>query len=527
MLDSTVIKNRLIGVFSVVLVVLVGIGSSVAVAAVAPEDVVLGSSTDEFVTSLDSAETYCVEIDTLIGCNAARVVTSFSVRAGSVGGSVQLKLFQFLNPKDTSSTATVVASSSVETAEANKLNTFDTRIPLVEDSDVLAGIATVGTGPELSYVEGSESFHTSYSFSPVPSSSFLLASGTKTTSSSVNLDLTVEGDNDGDGYGDVTQDDDDDNDGVVDGVDNCRLVSNASQANIDLDSYGDACDSDDDDDGSPEFSGGEMFGTSVTDRDSDDDGLKDGDESIPRMSVPFFSPAAYETLPNDFDSDDDGLGDGLEVGVTAGVDGIGSQITGTDSSVFTADSDSSTTTDPIDDDSDDDGLKDGEEDVNHNGRVDSGETDPNLYDTDGDGRSDRQGPKVGEFGFVKASKRLSRQGKACVKVSSSVADTAFRVSLVRGGSFVSYRKGGSKRRLKIKRGIKARSVVKSQSKAGKTTKVCLKVKLAKKASKVLKKRKGALLSLNLKLTAKTSTANATLATSTGKSKQLKKYKFKK
>ncbi len=51
-------------------------------------------------------------------------------------------------------------------------------------------------------------------------------------------------------------------------------------------------------------------------------------------------------------------------------------------------------TNPFDSDSDHDGIPDGEEDANHNGRVDPGETDPRNWDTDGDGLSDleeRQG----------------------------------------------------------------------------------------------------------------------------------------
>ncbi|XXF76448.1 Ig-like domain-containing protein [Myxococcaceae bacterium GXIMD 01537] len=45
-------------------------------------------------------------------------------------------------------------------------------------------------------------------------------------------------------------------------------------------------------------------------------------------------------------------------------------------------------TNPNDDDSDDDGVLDGNEDANHNGVVDAGETSPLLADTDGDGLAD-------------------------------------------------------------------------------------------------------------------------------------------
>ena len=53
---------------------------------------------------------------------------------------------------------------------------------------------------------------------------------------------------------------------------------------------------------------------------------------------------------------------------------------------------------PLVDDTDDDGLKDGSansEDMNDNGLVDAGETDPNNPDTDGDGWSDGQEVNAG------------------------------------------------------------------------------------------------------------------------------------
>jgi hypothetical protein len=45
---------------------------------------------------------------------------------------------------------------------------------------------------------------------------------------------------------------DTDADGVLDGVDNCILDANTSQANFDGDTRGDACDADDDNDGTPD-----------------------------------------------------------------------------------------------------------------------------------------------------------------------------------------------------------------------------------------------------------------------------------
>jgi tetratricopeptide (TPR) repeat protein len=53
-------------------------------------------------------------------------------------------------------------------------------------------------------------------------------------------------------------------------------------------------------------------------------------------------------------------------------------------------------TDPTNPDTDGDGLLDGQEDANHNGKVDPGETDPNKADSNGDGKSD--GEEAGQAG---------------------------------------------------------------------------------------------------------------------------------
>jgi MYXO-CTERM domain-containing protein len=59
-------------------------------------------------------------------------------------------------------------------------------------------------------------------------------------------------DNDGDAQGDVC-DTDDDNDGVGDSSDNCPFTFNPTQADNDADGLGDACDPDDDNDGKADF----------------------------------------------------------------------------------------------------------------------------------------------------------------------------------------------------------------------------------------------------------------------------------
>lgn len=57
-----------------------------------------------------------------------------------------------------------------------------------------------------------------------------------------------QADLDGDGIGDAC-DDDKDGDGVLDEADNCSLIANPGQENNDQDEQGDACDTDDDNDG--------------------------------------------------------------------------------------------------------------------------------------------------------------------------------------------------------------------------------------------------------------------------------------
>ncbi|MGQ0507445.1 MAG: adventurous gliding motility lipoprotein CglD [Myxococcaceae bacterium] len=109
--------------------------------------------------------------------------------------------------------------------------------------------------------------------------------------------------------------------------------------------------------------------------DTDGDGIKDGVELGRTTSVNttcnFMGDAdsATRTIPTDADSDADSISDGLEDASRNGVRDTGE-------------------TDPANPDSDGDQLKDGAEDVNHNGVKDSGETDPRLKDTDNDLISD-------------------------------------------------------------------------------------------------------------------------------------------
>lgn len=129
---------------------------------------------------------------------------------------------------------------------------------------------------------------------------------------------------------------------------------------------------------------------SPLDADNDDDGLSDGEESN-----------VFGTNPNDPDSDSDGLNDGLELGrvqeISTGYsEGTGIAYFGTALS-WDPDEDPGSTTNPLDSDTDGGGVSDGDEDINRNGRVDAGETDPiitaddlgvPISDTDNDGVPD-------------------------------------------------------------------------------------------------------------------------------------------
>ncbi len=131
------------------------------------------------------------------------------------------------------------------------------------------------------------------------------------------------------------------------------------------------------------------IGTNPNDADSDDDGVIDGQEPL------FNQDTDGDGLINalDPDSDNDGLWDGTELGFDCA-----NAATDASKGHCTADADGGTTkTDPLDKDTDDGGVGDGSEDVNHNGKIDAGETDPTVghgaddlqnVDTDGDGLGD-------------------------------------------------------------------------------------------------------------------------------------------
>jgi hypothetical protein len=163
-----------------------------------------------------------------------------------------------------------------------------------------------------------------------------------------------------------------DDDDIADDEDNCPLVANQDQTDTDGDGEGDACDDDADNDGVDNDTETDA-GTDPLDTDSDDDGVEDGEDGYEDSD----DDGLIDAL--DPDSDNDGILDGTELGVT---EDTRPADTDTDAGNFVADADPESTTDPRDPDTDDGGVSDGEEDADHNGRVDDGETDPNIEGDD-------------------------------------------------------------------------------------------------------------------------------------------------
>lgn len=109
-----------------------------------------------------------------------------------------------------------------------------------------------------------------------------------------------------------------------------------------------------------------IYHTNPYDDDTDDDGLLDGNE----VNI-------YMTDPLCRDTDKDNLQDGTEIGISV------PQGSDTWDIFFIPDADGGlTTTSPLLNDSDSGGLIDGYEDMNRNGRIDAGETDPNNTSDD-------------------------------------------------------------------------------------------------------------------------------------------------
>jgi hypothetical protein len=137
------------------------------------------------------------------------------------------------------------------------------------------------------------------------------------------------------------------------------------------------------------------------DADTDDDGIPDGVEDANKNGA--VDPG--ETNPCNADSDGDGIQDGTELGYTTAM--VGSD---TDLTKFVPDLDPSTKTDPVNSDTDGDGLTDGQEDLNRNGRFDSGEYNPNTASVFYIGAGGQCGGKTPCYATVQAAVNAAGAG---------------------------------------------------------------------------------------------------------------------
>ena len=186
------------------------------------------------------------------------------------------------------------------------------------------------------------------------------------------------------------------NDGTVDSTEDFTVVTVTAVPDQDNDRLDDEEEAeagtdpesgDSDRDGLTDFQELRESFTDPLDQDTDDDGVRDGREGRTSRNSDDEDPLGDvddDQIINalDPDSDNDGISDGTELGIDQPLLGGGTApftYEGTNEAAgnFVADADDQTTTNPVDADSDDDSFLDGEEDTNANGRVDSGESDPN------------------------------------------------------------------------------------------------------------------------------------------------------
>ncbi len=171
-----------------------------------------------------------------------------------------------------------------------------------------------------------------------------------------------------------SQDPDADGDGVSDAVETAT-GTDRTKADTDGDGLSDGVE---DKNRNGRVDAGE---TNPRTKDTDCDGLQDGfaqgsfkGEDINGNGTR----ESTETDPTRPDTDGDGLLDGVERGVAT----VAAPVT---TCGYNGDADSTSTTDPLREDSDGDGIPDGAEDNNQNGRVDTGELNPNNAADGADG----------------------------------------------------------------------------------------------------------------------------------------------
>jgi Ca2+-binding RTX toxin-like protein len=227
------------------------------------------------------------------------VITSWSMRAETDGGTAKLKVF-----RQTSDVFPylfhVESESALETVEAGRVNTFTTHIVVTGGEEL--GLTADGPITFFSMPSGGFDERANFASDPPPGTDASVTSSA--LASRVNVSANVESDTDGDARGDDTEDncpgtanagqenldgdaqgdacDDDDGDGVARASDNCPGTANPGQENLDGDGQGDACDADDDNDGAADASDNCPRTANADQADFDSDGSGDACGDAPK-----------------------------------------------------------------------------------------------------------------------------------------------------------------------------------------------------------------------------------------------------
>src|SRR3989344_4865546 len=226
-------------------------------------------------------------------------------------------------------------------------------------------------------------------------------------------------DSDHDGIGDVCDsdvggDEDNDDDGVNDDVDNCPTTHNSDQADFDNDGLGNVCDEDDDNDGIDD-----RYDPNPYDFDSDNDGINDGADNCILVSNANQAdldddgvgdvcdddrdndnlPNDEDPFPNDVDGDSDGVNDNLDNCPSV-------------SNANQADFDNDGIGDVCDNDIDGDGVPNNEDPDDYNPNIPGDDDDDDDNDNDDDD-SDNRSVSSGQHKII--LEPLTQKEKSCLE----------------------------------------------------------------------------------------------------------------